>query len=65
MADIITLARELYEFSNGETLTARPFQRLLPNLAFQHDGIPIKQMFLCPLNCFGDADAIFRNDILS
>ena len=65
MADIITQARELFEFSNGEILTARPFQRLLPNLAFQHDGIPIKQMFLRPLHRFGNADAIFRDNIFA
>ena len=47
IADIISLARERFEFSEGEILTARPFQCLLPYLAFQHDGLAQEQVF-CP-----------------
>ena len=54
IADVATLLGELLEFGNGKLLATRPAQRLLPHLAFQHDRVAVEQMFLRPLNRFGD-----------
>ncbi len=57
--DVATLPGEFLEFGNGEILTPRPAQCLLPQLAFQHDRVAVEQMFLRPLHRFSHADAFF------
>jgi len=42
IADVATLFRMLLEFGNGKILPTRPAQRLLPHMAFQHNGVPVK-----------------------
>ena len=57
--DITAPLGEFLEFGNRKTLAARPAQRLLPQLTFQHDRVSVEQMFLRPLNGFADTDAVF------
>ena len=51
--DVAALTGEFRQFRYEEILASRPAQRLLPQLAFQHDGVAVEQMFLRPLHCFG------------
>src|SRR6266404_4087135 len=58
--DVATSLREVFEVRARKALAARPAQRLLPNLTFEHDGVTVEQVFLCPLNRFADGNALFR-----
>ena len=57
--DIATPLGEFLEFGNRKTFTTRPAQCLLPQLTFQHDRVPVEQMFLRPLNRLTNTDALF------
>jgi hypothetical protein len=52
IANVWALARKSFEFVHGEILATSPFQSMLPKLAFQGDGMAVKQMVLGPLDGF-------------
>jgi hypothetical protein len=57
--DVATPLGEFLEVGNGKILATRPAQCLLPQLTFQHDRVPVEQVFFRPLHGLIHGRAIF------